>query len=379
MTSIAAFYLELLARWQDRSSSDLLQGSDGVVLAGAGTVGRQFLAALRLCEIPILAFTDNGADKWGTTVRGVSVLSPQDAVARFGRSATFIVAIGRVGQDAVDIVRQFAMIGANRVMHFTEAIRLLPEIWPQFFANPADFTPADADRCAAAYQLFHDDESRRHFMSHLQWRVTLDPVPLATPDYDHQYFPRDLIAPGHCRVFVDVGAYTGDTLATLDTFGADLWEEYYGFEPDPISYAALQSEAAAISTVRPRVRIVTKLTAIGATVGDVCFSGQGAATSQVDAAGAIRVPCATLDSLSIADPTYVKIDVEGAEAGVLQGGTETLGRSKPTIAIASYHHPTDLFDLPIALAKIAPDYRFHLRSHGDAGIDLVCYAIREAA
>ena len=114
---------------------------------------------------------------------------------------------------------------------------------------------------------------------------------------------------------------------------------------------------------------------------DAClvFAGLGAATSQVNSEGSEQVECAPLDSMGVVAPTYVKIDVEGAEAEVLAGAAGTLGRWKPTVAIASYHRPKDLFDLPLWLAAVAPDYRFYLRSHGDAGIDLVCYAVREPA
>lgn len=377
MTAIAALYRDLLARWRGRMPVDLMEGREGVVLAGAGVVGRQFRGALRDAGIEVLAFADNRRGAWGTSVQDVTVMAPQEAVARYGRSAVFIVTIGRLGPAAADVLKQFSALGAERVMHFPEAIRLIPGIWPQFFANPSAFTEADTDRCVAAYELFQDEESRQHFVSHLRWRMTLDPAPLATPDYDDQYFPDGVIAPRHCAVFVDVGAYTGDTLVALDAFGGERWREYYGFEPDPINYAALASEAAAMTAARPQTRIVTRLTAIGAAEGEIAFSGGGAATSQVDPAGQVRVPCATLDSVGIGRPSYVKVDVEGAEQDVLRGAAGTLAGSRPTVAIATYHHPTDLFDLPLALAAFASDYRFHLRSHGDAGIDLVCYAVRD--
>jgi FkbM family methyltransferase len=197
------------------------------------------------------------------------------------------------------------------------------------------------------------------------------------PEYENQYFPPGIIAPRHCASFVDVGAFTGDTLDALADFADGALRAYYGFEPDPRNYATLVAHARTLAGRRPDVKMVTRQVAIGATHGRISFAGEGAATSQVNPHGTETVECVPLDSAGVDRPTYVKIDVEGAEDDVLRGGAETLRRWKPTAAIATYHRPTDLFALPLALAANAPDYRFYLRSHGDAGIDLVCYAVRE--
>ena len=347
------------------------------MLVGAGKVGQEFLGALTESHIPVMAFTDNNPARWRQTVAEVPVLPPEDAVRQFGRQAVFLITIGRVGTGAADICRQFSELGVEAVLHFSDAIRFIPRIWPQFFVSPDAFVESDAERMLKAYGLFHDVQSKHHFITHLQWRTTLDPAGLATPDYDHQYFPADVISPRHCAVFVDIGAYTGDTLLDLTAFAGSSLREYYGFEPDPANYARLVSQAETTTRARLDVHVATRMTAIGAIEGVISFAGSGSATSQVQAEGSVRVPCTTLDAVGVSRPTYLKIDVEGGEHDVLRGGTETLRMWQPTVAVATYHRPKDLFDLPLWLADNAPDYRFHLRSHGDAGIDLVCYAVRE--
>ena len=377
-SDLPGLFAELVACWQERRAQprDLLNGREGVVLVGAGKVGQEFLDALRASQTTVFAFADNNRGKWGQTVCGVTVLSPDDAVRRYARRAVFIVTIGRVGTAAAAITKQFLALGADAVLHFSEAIQLVPRIWPGFFAAPDAFTDADRDRCVAAYRLFQDAPSRDLFVAHLRWRTTLDAAALLTPEYDNQYFPPEIIAPRHCATFVDIGAYTGDTLIALSEFAGRSLRAYYGFEPDPRNYERPAAQAAAIPARDRHAETVP---------GDgdrplrqvISFAGDGLATSQVDPGGRERVECEPLDSVGVQRPTYVKIDVEGAEDDVLTGAAETLRRWKPTVAIATYHRPKDLFDLPLRLARNAPDYQFHLRSHGDAGIDLVCYAVRE--
>jgi hypothetical protein len=51
---------------------------------------------------------------------------------------------------------------------------------------------------------------------------------------------------------------------------------------------------------------------------------------------------------------YVKMDVEASEAAVIAGGVETLKRAR-CIAVASYHLPGDLVDLPARLRRAVGD------------------------
>lgn len=85
--------------------------------------------------------------------------------------------------------------------------------------------------------------------------------------------------------------------------------------------------------------------ALGASEGDVTLRiprGQPgrstieAANALTDVRGKVdecRVALRTLDSFGLQDVSFVKIDVEGAEVGVLRGGTETLRRERPIVFV----------------------------------------------
>jgi hypothetical protein len=97
----------------------------------------------------------------------------------------------------------------------------------------------------------------------------------------------------------------------------------------------------------------------------------------VESKGTTEVECRTLDS-AIGDdvsPTFIKMDVEGAEAGTLRGAEGLLRGRRPVLAVSAYHHQADLWRLPALLATLADDYRLHLRAHRPDGFDCVLYAI----
>ena len=56
--------------------------SDALLLFGAGWLGRFVLNGLRKAGVEPIAFIDNNPMIWGTTVEGLPVLSPVDALAR---------------------------------------------------------------------------------------------------------------------------------------------------------------------------------------------------------------------------------------------------------------------------------------------------------
>ena len=74
-------------------------------------------------------------------------------------------------------------------------------------------------------------------------------------------------------------------------------------------------------------------------------------------------------------PTYIKMDIEGAEHGALLGLSATLTSDSPTLAISAYHEPDHLWTLLIWLHNLRPAYAFHLRCYGYQTFDTVLYAI----
>jgi hypothetical protein len=84
----------------------------------------------------------------------------------------------------------------------------------------------------------------------------------------------------------------------------------------------------------------------------------------------------TLDQVLESErPTFLKMDIEGSEGEALEGGREVVRRHRPLLAIAAYHRPEDLWELPLRIARLDPGYRIHLRRHSDECWEEVCYAL----
>ena len=99
-------------------------------------------------------------------------------------------------------------------------------------------------------------------------------------------------------------------------------------------------------------------------------------SSSISSNGTIEVNVAPLDELlQSVSPSYIKMDIEGAEPEALEGAAGIIRKNLPILAISVYHHFDHLWRLPLLIQSLSQRYRFFLRPHGVEAFDLVCYAV----
>ncbi len=66
-----------------------------------------------------------------------------------------------------------------------------------------------------------------------------------------------------------------------------------------------------------------------------------------------------LDGLGVETVDFIKMDIEGAEQRALAGARRTIERSRPRMALCTYHEEDDPVAVPEAVLNIHADYRIH--------------------
>jgi hypothetical protein len=69
------------------------------------------------------------------------------------------------------------------------------------------------------------------------------------------------------------------------------------------------------------------------------------------------------------------MDIEGSEPQALSGAEEIIKKQKPKLAISVYHKLEHLWEIPLYLKHIVPEYKIYLRHHSPLEYETVCYAI----
>jgi FkbM family methyltransferase len=372
------------ARTRAQSAYDLAAGAfaNRLVLFGAGRFGRMINRKLRDLHIEPLAFADNNPNLWSKKIDDTEVMSPKEAVSLYGQSAVFVVSIWN-GEAAAadrmgDRVRQLKALGCQVVIPFGFLFWKHHEAFlPHYCLDLPEKVMNQKHLIRAAMQLCSDAYSREEFVAQVGFRTLLDFDLISRSVEGKHYFPPNLFSLHDHEVFIDCGAFDGDTIVDFVEQTRGHFERLLAFEPDPITYPNLQARVEQLdSNLRERIQI--RQEAIGRKPGKINFEATGTMLSTTGSGSSI-VPVADLDSaLESIPPTFIKFDVEGFELEALMGASEVLRRTRPILAVSAYHEQNHLWRVPLLLSSMLPEkYQFFFRPHGAESWDLVCYAVPE--
>ncbi|HUO69181.1 MAG TPA: FkbM family methyltransferase [Solirubrobacteraceae bacterium] len=215
------------------------------------------------------------------------------------------------------------------------------------------------------------------------------PLPLASTMIFSQYAYRDpaaAAAPRPGDVVVDAGGCWGDTALWLAHVVGPSGH-VHTFEPTPGNRRLLDHNLSLNPGLAPRITVWPD--PLGAVPGervwipDVVAAG---ATMQAQAPDdpqrrMIELPIQSIDALVAAGGLprvdFLKVDVEGADLGVLEGAAETIRSHRPRLAIACYHKPDDLVVIPDFIASLGVPYRWYLQCSTMTDVDTVAFAVAQ--
>lgn len=212
-----------------------------------------------------------------------------------------------------------------------------------------------------ARNLMADETSKMVFDSLLEFKLTgcLEPLIRCETPQEEAF---DLLHLDNQESYLDLGAFNGDTIQTFLGLTKGQYTSIDAFEPDIRNFRKLSQNTAALDhlTLHP--------IASWSEDSVLTFTGKGGRNVGLltDVAGKKmhihQVEAKAVDSLN-KDFTYVKMDVEGAEAETLLGMRNTLSRCHPKLQISAYHKTDDFITLPLLLEELCPGYRIYLRHH----------------
>lgn len=97
--------------------------------------------------------------------------------------------------------------------------------------------------------------------------------------------------------------------------------------------------------------------------------------------GAIEFTSISIDDYvkenNIEKVDFIKLDIEGSEIPTIKGAQETIKKFKPKLAICIYHRKEDLWEIPILLKSIVPEYHLYLNHYTLHSGETVLFAIVE--
>jgi FkbM family methyltransferase len=209
------------------------------------------------------------------------------------------------------------------------------------------------------YEHLADERSREVFADILNYKISGKLKYLRHSTSQRQDDFKELFAFGKSEVYVDLGAYDGDTIGEFLRLTEGGYNRIFALEPDKKNFIKLKRFVEQEQLAR--VTLLNR--GIWHESGKQNFFQRGGRMSSLSEKGKASIEVDSLDNiLGKETVSYVKMDVEGAEEEALIGGREHLTKYMPKLFIAAYHKDDDLWKIPQLLWNIAP-YKLYLRRH----------------
>lgn len=189
--------------------------------------------------------------------------------------------------------------------------------------------------------------------------------------YEKQYFGPDFMNPMPGEIYVDIGAYDGDTIKDFCNTNPN-YQRIMAFEPNYELANGIRNLAL------PRTEVYAHGVGESGEKTDFYKLPNGQLMKATIKLGypVISLQEKTLDSIvGDGNVTLIKADIEGSELVMLKGASETIRCNRPRLAIAVYHNPYDIVQLPTYILSLVPDYKLYLRHHTVNHNETILYAI----
>lgn len=230
------------------------------------------------------------------------------------------------------------------------------------------------DKITQVYEMLYDEQSKDTFLNVLMYRLTMN------SDYikhvrssESQYFIDSFCGMQQNTVYVDCGAYTGDTFIDYCRYNKAPRAAYL-FEPDKMNLQKL------IDSIKPyeketKIHIIEK--GVYNRTGALFFSGGHGEASRIleePAENSFQIDVVSIDDAIKEDIDFIKMDIEGSEKAAIVGAKQHIEATYPKLAICIYHSVEDLWLIPLMIRNMFPYYsNYELRHYTNTFSETVLY------
>ena len=349
-----------------RTRENLLQ-SDKIVIYGAGN----YLAEM-LMVIPrnkLLAIVDGDENKVGKSVEKKWIIQPADYMENIEDDTAVVLGMVSHAYDVFILLTE--KYGVNEKNIYTMQRPFLDEMFKY------DILDKNLDKVKIAYDLLADKESKLFYNNYFEYVLSMSPKYLKgnkniIGKYSYKITDDKQISPCNKMMIIDCGAYIGDT--------AELFIKQMKKGGKIVCIEGFKENCMQINEWIKNNNLEKKVSLIEGCIGDE------EKTVEINVGGVLNDSATiftstnkkdintakmyTLDALfSDEKVDFIKFDIEGSEMNALRGANNVIRVNKPQMMVSAYHKLEHLWEIPIFLHDILPEYRFYFGHQPHAAME----------
>lgn len=339
-----------------------------VMLYGGGKGVDWFVKFMDKYSIPITCIIDK--NKKTSNIKNIPLQLPEEVFEKYDKAIVVISALAYV-----DEIKEFITNTKPEyiVVSFDPTLEILQKKTYQdrqfyFLENEMAFNDLES--------VLADERSKSVLAKVIEGALTSDNTCYAGISEGTQYFP-DIVRKHltEDEVFVDVGAFTGDSSLEFINAVGNQYKKIYLFEPDSSNITV------AMKNIKDeRVEFIKK--GVGNRNCELYFlnendgTDEGAHVVEKNTESTCVIEIVKLDDMINDDVSYIKMDIEGMELDALEGAELLIRKYKPKMAISVYHKMEDLLEISSWIREMDMGYRLYLRHYWNCnGTDTILFAL----
>jgi FkbM family methyltransferase len=334
------FVTEKISVWERLQAE-----SRPIYLYGMGDGALRILAAMRTFKIPVAGIFASdefvrGHDFAGFQVRKLSELEAE--------CDDFVVVLA-FAVCSPAMIEKIRTLGQRYTLYVPD----VPVVGGGLFTR--EYCNEHGEEIQAVYQTLADERSRRIYANIINFKISGKPSYLIDQVDTRDEIWNRVLQPTNHEIYVDLGAYNGDSIREMLEFTRGKYHRIIAVEPDRKNYKKL------VKFVGDTPSVQCYQCAAWCVDTELPLSSRSGRQSAVVSEGA-TIPARSVDNLLAGNPvTLLKMDVEGSEREALWGASRSIVRYSPKLMIALYHRNEDIFELPLLVRRINPRYKLYIR------------------
>ena len=318
-----------------------------VVMYGMGNGADKILAVAERYGVEICDFFASDGFVRGHQFHGKRVLSYSEAKEKYGD----MIVLLSFASSLPDVMANFYRI-ADECEFYAPDVPVFGDI----LFTP-DFVKDNIEKLETVYAMLFDERSKEIYENVINYKLSGDISYLRAAESDEAEV-NALIGAADLTSYADLGAYTGDTVKKMLDIAPSI-KRVLALEPDARNFRKL----TAYAETETRCKIEAHNTGAWSHRDTLFFDASGNRNANIGENKKGKTALVdSLDSVLAGESIdYIKYDVEGSEKEALLGTKNTIEKYAPTLLVSLYHRSEDIFELPLLVQKLCPDYKLYLR------------------
>ncbi len=357
-----------------------LKKNKNIVCFGAGGKLRQALVLLDTMDIRPTVICDNNSELWGRSIsfkgKSFEIISYDEVKSNFEE---YVILLTMSIRNAIETNQMLRQKGeGHSIFQFCNPFKV------DNFLIPSKDIDNNFNNFQDVYEKFADDTSRKLFELNLNYKLTGDMFDLYQMTEGNTFFDEAIIGGRADSVYIDIGAYTGDTILKYLEYCGGKYKYIYAFEADRGNYDSLHNFIRygrvdrvtlfnqALWSEKDKLNFysITDNSEINYDSPNLFRSIDNAIDNDtkftMEKKGGVygkeEIQVETLDNLLQGEcPTIIKINALAADFQILRGSKKIIERCKPIIIMEHGVKPENVLGVINFLRAVRSDYSFYLR------------------